>query len=182
MLTLSFTNQPPTCPRPSPPLSLCIIHRKALCTVVQNSGGDVIVAASVAPDCHLGWIHATGENAHLFSFVGVASSSSWGPPTGHETHYDKKKIHLAVWIPGKSAFQRCLKPPTNDEADVEVWKKRESYKWRCSWWSPRHRVTQQDTLSGRVMTLWRRPGTETAKTKKSVAETWFHSTSDATAI
>lgn len=48
------------------PQSLCIIHRKALCTVVQNSGGDVTVAASVAPDCHLGWIHATGENAHLF--------------------------------------------------------------------------------------------------------------------
>lgn len=41
------------------PKSLCIIHRKALCAVVQKSGGDVIVAVSVAPDCHLGWIHAT---------------------------------------------------------------------------------------------------------------------------
>lgn len=62
------------------PQSLCIIHRKALCTVVQNSGGDVIVAASVAPDSsHLGWIHATGENAsfvRLFSFVDVANSYS----------------------------------------------------------------------------------------------------------
>lgn len=47
------------------PQSLCIIHRKALCAVVQNSGGDVIVAASVAPDCHLGWTHATGENAQF---------------------------------------------------------------------------------------------------------------------
>lgn len=45
--------------------SLCIIHRKALCALVQNSGGDVIVAGSVAPDCHLGWIHATGENSQF---------------------------------------------------------------------------------------------------------------------
>lgn len=48
---------------PLSPQSLCIIHRKALCAVVQNSGGDVIVAASMARDCHLGWIHATGESA-----------------------------------------------------------------------------------------------------------------------
>ncbi len=75
------------------PQSLCIIHRKALCTVVQNSGGDVIVAASVAPDCHLGWIHATGKkggkNAHLFvcsALLVVASSCSRWPGIGHEAH------------------------------------------------------------------------------------------------
>lgn len=35
------------------PKSLCIIHRKALCAVMQKSGGDVIAAVSVASDCNL---------------------------------------------------------------------------------------------------------------------------------
>ena len=90
------------------PQSLCIIHRKALCTVVQNSGGDVIVAVSIAPDCHLGWIHATGENARLFCFVGVANSR-W-PRIGHEVH-QLTYLFCAVLNTGKHKSE-TWNPPT----------------------------------------------------------------------
>lgn len=53
-------------PCSSPPLpNLCIIHRKALCALVQKSDRDVTAAPSVASDRHEGWIHGTEENVQF---------------------------------------------------------------------------------------------------------------------
>lgn len=57
---------------------------------MQNSGRDVIVAVSVTPDCHLGRIHATGENTHLF----VCSALLVLPTaTANGQGWDMKHIH-----------------------------------------------------------------------------------------
>lgn len=72
---------------------------------MQNSGGDVIVAASMASDCHLEWTHATGENA---PFVHCWCCQKLQLMTGDWTwplSMICDKTLLAVWIL-KITFQR----------------------------------------------------------------------------
>lgn len=101
------------------PQSLSIIHRKALCAVVQNSGGDVIVAASVALD-------SCDRRKRCLFTVGVAKNYSWQPRTGHDWYlYGEKKILVDCFL--------CLKTWKSLRMQPE-WKLKEKL------WSPNNHV------------------------------------------